>query len=74
MIAEKLKACPFCGRMMKIGTIPDPDFEIQVIGHDEAAQIVCPIMNGIAWFGTREAAVQLWNRRADDGQMQRLRR
>ena len=58
-----LKSCPFCGRKMKHVTIPDPDFQIQIIGHDDYSQEICPMMRGFMWFGTAEEAAAIWNRR-----------
>lgn len=62
-----LKPCPFCGRKMKLMRRKEIDMEIQLIGHDGGEQIVCPLMRGIMWVGAVEEAVQLWNRRIDDG-------
>lgn len=56
--------CPFCGRKMKLTTMYDPDLEIQVIGHDDSSQELCPLYRGLTWFGTAEEATYLWNKRA----------
>ena len=62
---DKLKPCPFCGRKMRYMTRKEIGVEYQLIGHDDPAQIVCPLMSGIMWVGTAEEAVELWNRRAE---------
>lgn len=62
----ELKPCPFCGRNMRLMTRKEIDMEIQLIGHDDGAQIICPLMRGIMWVGSVEEAVQLWNRRIDN--------
>lgn len=61
-----LKSCPFCGRRMKLVTTKELGVEIQLIGHDDSAQVLCPLMRGILWVGTPEEAISLWNRRAGE--------
>ena len=63
----ELKPCPFCGRKMKLMTVKIDDIEHQLFGHDDPAQEICPIMRGITWVGTEREAVDVWNRRADNG-------
>ena len=63
---EQLKPCPFCGRKMMLRTVKDPDMDIQVIGHDDYAQIICPLFRGLTWFGSVEEAIEAWNRRTND--------
>lgn len=58
-----LKRCPFCGRKMKLVTTKELGVEIQLIGHDDSAQVLCPMMRGFMWIGTAEEAVAIWNRR-----------
>ena len=51
---------------MKLVTTKELGVEIQLIGHDDSAQVLCPLMRGILWVGTPEEAISLWNRRAGE--------
>ena len=50
---------------MRLVTRKEIDMEIQLIGHDNPAQEICPLMRGIMWVGAVEEAVQVWNKRAE---------
>ena len=60
-----LKPCPFCGRKMRLMTRKEIDMDIQLIGHDEPAQEICPLMRGLMWVGTVDEAIEVWNRRTE---------
>ena len=63
---DTLKHCPFCGRKMRIRTLHDDLFgDIHVIGHDDDAQILCPLFRGLTWAGSKEELITLWNERPD---------
>lgn len=62
---ENLKPCPFCGRKMRLIAQKIIGMEIQLIGHDDSAQEICPLMRGVMWVGTVDEAVEVWNRRAE---------
>ena len=48
---------------MKLVTTKELGVEIQLIGHDDSAQVLCPMMRGFMWIGTAEEAAAIWNRR-----------
>ena len=52
---EKLKPCPFCGGEACI---------LEICGYDMPFEVFCGCGGRVAYYETKEEAIDAWNRRA----------
>lgn len=56
---EELKPCPFCGGEATVK-------RIESIYRYRVSCDKCPVEVGRHWFGTKEEAIEAWNRRVSE--------
>ena len=65
---DELKRCPFCGEKAVIRTFPGKVFDCYKVYCSNICCYICPVTR---IYHNKKEAIEAWNRRADDGTLDR---